>query len=135
MTAKGDWADLAGLRVMLLEDDSLVAMALEDMLGELGCEVACSVGSVEDATRALGEDPGGIDVAILDIRARGAATYPVAEALAARRIPFCFSTGHLFSRIDTRFSGHLYLSKPYRAETLAETLRFCLRAAPTQKAV
>jgi len=76
----------------------------------------------------------GMDTAILDIRAGGAPTYPVAEALAARQIPFRLSTGYLFSRIDARYSGHLYLSKPYRPETLAETLRFCLRMPPRLRA-
>ena len=126
MSQDRDVDDLAGLKVMVVEDDALVAMALEDMLIELGCEIACSVGGVAAATQALRECAGGIDVAVLDIRAGGASTYPIADALAGRGIPFCFSSGYLFSRIDPRFSGHLYLSKPYRPDTLAQTLRYCL---------
>jgi CheY-like chemotaxis protein len=132
MSQARDWDDLAGLRVMILEDDALVAMALEDMLSELGCVIACSVGAVADAAQALRECA--IDVAVLDIRAGGSPTYPIADALTARGVPFCFSTGYLFARIDPRYSGHLYLSKPYRPDTLAQTLRFCLSQPPTLKA-
>ena len=78
--------------VLIVEDEPLIAMMLEDFVAELGHAVAGSVDCVADALARI--EQGGIDVAILDINLRGGEpSWPVADALATRGVPYIFSTG------------------------------------------
>src|SRR5277367_6352119 len=81
------------LRMLVVEDEGLVAMLIEDMLDDLGCEVACSAASVAQALKWL-DDGGEADAALLDVNLGGEAVWPVAEALMARGVPFAFTTGY-----------------------------------------
>jgi len=109
------------LRVLVVEDEGLVAMLLEDMLDDLGCEVACSAATVADAIRWLGEG-GQADAALLDVNMGGESVWPVADALSARRTPFAFTTG--YGQLDeARFRDAPLLNKPINAERLEEVLR------------
>jgi CheY-like chemotaxis protein len=81
---------LKALRILLVEDDGLVAMMLEDMLGDLGCEL---VGSFVRVGAALAwiEAGGEVDAALLDVNLGDESVFPVAEALRARGVPFAFT--------------------------------------------
>lgn len=81
-------------KVMIVEDEALVAMMVEDMLGDLGCEVAGSFGAVDDALAYLGGGGPRPDGAVLDINIGGEMVFPVAEALRERGVPFVFATGY-----------------------------------------
>jgi CheY-like chemotaxis protein len=81
-------------KVMIVEDEALVAMMVEDMLGDLGCEVAGSFGAVDDALAFLGGGGPRPDGAVLDINIGGEMVFPVAEALRERGVPFVFATGY-----------------------------------------
>ncbi len=109
------------MRVLVVEDDGLVAMLLEDMLDELGCEVACSAATVADALRWLGEG-GQPDAALLDVNIGGETVWPVADALRARRTPFAFTSGY-GQLSEARFRDAPLLSKPINGERLEEALR------------
>ncbi len=81
-------------KVMIVEDEALVAMMVEDMLGDLGCEVAASFGAVNDALAWLGSGEPSPDGAVLDVNIGGEMVFPVAEALREQGVPFVFATGY-----------------------------------------
>jgi CheY-like chemotaxis protein len=83
---------LAGKRVLLVEDEVLVAWALEDMLTALECAVVGPVARVNEALALI--DAEMVDAAVLDVNLDGQKSYPVADALAARGVPFVFATAY-----------------------------------------
>ncbi len=109
------------LRVLLVEDEGLVAMMLEDLLEDLGCEVAGSLASVAAALAWI-EAGGAADMALLDVNLSGETVFPVAEALKARGVPFAFATGYDADH-DPRFRDAPLLGKPIRQERLEALLR------------
>jgi CheY-like chemotaxis protein len=109
------------LRILVVEDEGLVAMLIEDMLEDLGCEVACSASSVAQALKWI-EDDGEADAALLDVNLGGEAVWPVADALAARGVRFAFTTG--YGQVnEPRFQGAPLLGKPIKNERLKDVLR------------
>jgi DNA-binding LytR/AlgR family response regulator len=85
-------ADLAGLRILIVEDEFLLAMELETLLQQRGCMVLGPVSSVGQALTMLdGEQP---DIALLDVNLKGERATPVAAALHARGVPFILITGY-----------------------------------------
>ena len=84
-------------RVLVVEDESLVAMLLEDCLAELGYEVAGTVGDVSTALEAVKQ--GNLDMAVLDVNLGGTMSFPIAEELDARGVPYIFVTGYALSLI------------------------------------
>jgi CheY-like chemotaxis protein len=109
---------LAGLRVFVVEDESLVALMVEEMLRDLGCEVAACAGRLADACRLAATTE--FDVALLDVNLGGTLVFPVAEILRERQIPFFFSTGYGITGLPREFSGHPVLTKPYSTEQLRQ---------------
>jgi CheY-like chemotaxis protein len=127
MTAQRDAArHLKGLRVLIVEDESLLALLLEDMLTELGCEVVGSAATVAEAIEAIaGAAP---DVTILDIKLGTDKSFPVAEALAARGLPFVFATGYGDGQVDDPWRDRQVLQKPFVQDQLADALARALKA-------
>jgi CheY-like chemotaxis protein len=112
---------LSGRRVLVVEDEMLVMMDLEDMLADLGCESVTVAGTVEQAV-ALVESQD-FDAALLDMNLNGRKSDAVAEALAARGVPFAFSTG--YNKSDPGVgaaAGRPVLKKPFQHEKLVEIL-------------
>jgi CheY-like chemotaxis protein len=90
---------LSGRRILAVEDDMLIRLTLEDMLADLGCEAVSTAGTIDQAVGLI--DLHRFDAATLDVNLGGTSSYPVADALAARGVPFVFSTGYggaLFAR-------------------------------------
>jgi CheY-like chemotaxis protein len=116
-------------RVMLVEDEALVAMMMEDLLEELGCDVAGSFGSVGAALSWLESDCRPLDGALLDVNlGAGEMVFPVARLLRARGVPVVFATGYA-NLPDAEFTGAPVLQKPVDHDTLAPVIRsFCIRA-------
>lgn len=109
---------LSGLTVLLVEDESMVAMLAEDVLIEAGCSVFLAM-RLDDAIE-LARDAV-LDFAVLDINLGGGnTTYRVADLLSARRIPFMFATGYTADGIEQRFADHPRVQKPYMPERLVE---------------
>lgn len=121
-------ASPAGLRVLIVEDEKLVAMMLEGMLAEMGVVVAAVSGSVEEALGQLDELD--IDAAILDVNLHGETSYPVADELVARGVPFMFSTGYSGALPDDRYPDSLLLAKPIDEASLGAALAGLARMAP-----
>jgi CheY-like chemotaxis protein len=100
----------AALRVLLVEDEAIIAIMLEGMLADLGCEVVGPAGNLGEATRLAQSE--GLGGAFLDVNLGGQSIYPVADLLAARGIPFVFVSGYGAAGIDARFAGAPVLAKP-----------------------
>jgi CheY-like chemotaxis protein len=107
---------VVGLRVLLVEDENLVALLLEDMLAELGHTVIGPVARLTKALEMTQSEP--IDVAILDVNINGEEAYPITEALAARDVPFIFSTGYGDKSLRAPYRARPALQKPFRRADL-----------------
>lgn len=103
-------ARIEGLRVLIVEDALLLALELEAGLTEAGAEVVGSAGDLEEAKRmsALA-----VDAAVLDANLNGESVQPVAEALAARRVPFVFATGYGDDKVMPQNFDAPVIRKPY----------------------
>lgn len=110
---------LDGLRVLLVEDEPIIAMTAEDMLEILGCAVVASAATLGEALAAAGA--GGFDVAMLDINLNGVVSLPVADALKAAGTPFIFTTGYGAGGCGPHEDVPL-VTKPYRIVDLAQAL-------------
>jgi CheY-like chemotaxis protein len=86
--------DLTGLRILVVEDEYLIAMDLADRLADLGAEVIGPAGSVTEALAIVGAKGNRIDGAVLDVNLRNEHVYPVANALTARGVRFIFASGY-----------------------------------------
>ncbi len=107
-------------RVLVVEDEMVVAMLVEDMLAELGYEVASVVSRVDDAMKLV--DSGNFDIAVLDVHLNGRAVFPFADALAKRKIPYMFATGYGERGIPPEHAQRPILQKPFRSEDLKRAL-------------
>jgi CheY-like chemotaxis protein len=111
----------AGLRVLLVEDQMIVAMEIEDTLRGLGCVVVGPVGTLESAVRLAREEA--LDAAVLDVSLDGDYVFPVAEELKRREIPFIFATGCGDHILPDKWHGQVHLGKPFNREQLEKLLR------------
>jgi CheY-like chemotaxis protein len=102
-----------GRRVLVVEDEVMIAMALEDTLADLGCVV---IGPALDLDSALelASAGGEIDAALLDINLAGRRVFPVADALRARGVPVVFGTGYADIPMREIDRQSPVLLKPYR---------------------
>ncbi len=118
---------LSGLRVLVIEDEILVSWLLEDMLSELGCVVAGPAARIEQALEIVTTEA--IDAAVLDVNLNGRTSYPVADALTARGVPFVFSTGYDKNSLAEGYRVFPVIQKPFHRSELAEALQGLLPQA------
>lgn len=118
-------ANQTGKRVLIVEDEALVAMHLEDILTAMGYDIAGTASRVEQAVKLAREED--IDFAILDVNLAGSQSFSVAAALRERGIPFVFATGYGIDGLIDGYRHETVLLKPYEAEDLADAIA---RAAP-----
>jgi two-component sensor histidine kinase len=109
---------LRARRIMIVEDEALVALVLADQLAELGLSVVGPCTSVAEAKAVA--DKGDFEAAILDVNLGGELVYPVADLLSSRGIPFIFVTGYGRESIDPRFTNAPVLEKPVELKLLEE---------------
>jgi len=122
---------LAGRRLLVAEDEPLLALELEESLRGLGCEVLGPVSTLEEALH-LAAEPGRIDAAVLDINLGGRPSFPVADHLTRRGVPVVFTTGY-GDLPDGRTSGDgrgMLLRKPIGRGELAAALAQVLAPDP-----
>lgn len=98
-------------RILIVEDEMLIAMMLSDWLEELGHEPIGTAFTVDDAIARIGQDA--IDAAIVDINLRGRRSDPVAAALVECSIPFIFATGDHADSVGDEYKDRPVISKPY----------------------
>jgi CheY-like chemotaxis protein len=118
---------LHGRRVLVVEDEALVAMMVEDILIDAGCVVVDTVGTLKKALMTAQDQTIDLDCAVLDVNLGGEKVFPVADALESRGIPFIFATGYGVAGIEQRFEGVTVLGKPYQRESLESALARALQ--------
>ena len=99
-------------RILVVEDEYLIAMTLSEHLEEVGWIVIGPVSSVEKAIKAI-ESNQQIDAAVVDVNLGGAMAFPVADALLARNIPFIFTSGYEGDALRERYPQIKNCLKPY----------------------
>ena len=119
---------LKGRRVLVVEDEMMIAMLVEDMLADLGCSVVGPAHGLQ-AAMALAEDSTDLDAALLDVNLAGQPVFAVADVLRSRNVPIIFCTGYGDAGLREADRGAPVLQKPYRARDLAETLATALKVA------
>lgn len=117
---------LRDLRVVVVEDQGLVALQLKSVLGKLGCTVVGQAADLESAWRVC--DTVDFDVALLDVNLRGERVYPLAEKLQARNCPFVLTTGYDPDTLPAPLQEAQLLQKPYDSTGVAAALRRVLVA-------
>lgn len=111
---------IAGLRVLIVEDEALIAMMAEDMLDGIGCTIVATPSTVRDAHTAF--DAHQFDVAMLDVNLNGERSMGLATTLKARGIPFLFTTGYGSDGVDDEHADCEVLTKPYALAELEDAL-------------
>ena len=114
------------LRVLLVEDEMMVALLLETVLIDLGHQVVGPVARLERGLEVVEREA--IDLAVLDVNIDGREVYPIAAALEARGIPFIFTTGYGIDGLHSAYRNRPVLQKPYRSDDLKAAIgRVCDR--------
>jgi CheY-like chemotaxis protein len=114
---------LEGLRVLLVEDEALIAMMAEDMLESMGCTSVTVASSIAEALRAL--DGSTFDVAMLDVNLNGERSMIVADRVKACGLPYLFTTGYGADGVDPAHAAAPVLAKPYVLGDLETTIARC----------
>ncbi len=116
---QGQSAKIDGLRLLIVEDALLLTLELESGLQEAGARIMGSAADLEEAMRMV-DLP--LDAAVLDANLNGVSVLPVAEALAARGVPFVFATGYGDSKMAPQGFGAPIIRKPYDVTQVAAAL-------------
>jgi two-component SAPR family response regulator len=119
--------DVTGCRVLVVEDETLIAVLIEDMLAAMDCEVVGPIGKLETAIQIAQE--GKFDIAILDVTIRGGKVYPVAEHLLAHGVPFVLASGYGDWALPPSLRDQRRLTKPFTAAELEEQVRLLFKQA------
>ncbi|EJW12193.1 putative response regulator receiver protein [Rhodovulum sp. PH10] len=115
--------------ILVVEDEIMIRMLLEDMLGDLGYTIAGAVGRIDDAMKLA--ETGEFDIAILDVNLNGQTVGPVAEIIEGRGLPFVFATGYGERGLPEKFAGRPTLQKPFQQENLSKILSQAFAGAGT----
>jgi len=121
-------SDRSRCRVLVVEDEMLVAMLVEDMLLDLGCEVVAIATHIDEAVALAGS--AAIDFALLDVNLNGKPSFEVADALTRRGIPYVFATGYGAKGLSPPHTGAPTLQKPFQQEDLQQAMRHAGVLAP-----
>ncbi|MCV9967496.1 response regulator [Pararhizobium sp. BT-229] len=119
-------ANQTAIRILIVEDEYLVALYLEDLLTEMGHRVLYSASRINEALHLARTSE--IDFAVLDVNLAGTQSFPIADVLRARGIPFVFATGYGTDGLIDGYRHETALRKPYEAAKLAEAIA---RAVPS----
>jgi CheY-like chemotaxis protein len=111
----------ADRRILIVEDESLVAMLLETILEDMGCVPVGPAATVEEGLR-MASDTGRLDAALLDVNVAGRQVFPIAEALRDRGVPFVFSTGYGEGGLPDEWRGQATLQKPFTEAAVRDAL-------------
>ena len=109
-----------GRRILLVEDEAVIAFAVEDMLLDLGFEVVGPAFRLEDAIDLAASAT--MDAAILDVNLNDQRSYAVADELKRRGVPFLFATGYADGGVEWNGAEVTVIAKPYRQDQIAAAL-------------
>ena len=114
---------LKGKRILVVEDEALIAVMVEDMLMDMGSDVVGPAATIEAALALARAET--IDAAILDVNVRGERIDPVADVLMARSVPVLFATGYGEVKLASGATATV-IDKPYTQEKLARGLALAM---------
>jgi DNA-binding response OmpR family regulator len=103
-------------RILIVEDEWLIADLLEHVLVDAGFGISGQVGRVKDALALI--EVAEFDGALLDVRLNGELSFPIARRLIERNIPFLFLTGHITADVPDEFRRQIFLKKPVGVDAL-----------------
>ncbi len=112
--------NLAGIKVLVIEDEPLILMLIEDLLADCGCVIVAVATNLEDAMSRVQEKS--FDVAMLDVNLNGKQTFEVAKTIDSMQLPFVFSTGYGSVGIPPHLNHVPVLQKPFGEKELAAAL-------------
>ena len=112
--------ELSNRKVLVVEDEMMIAMLIEDMLDEFGCKPVGPATNVPRALELIGKES--IDIAVLDLNLDGKDTYAIADALQRKNVPFIFATGHGSTGLRPQYGNRPVLQKPFQARDLETAL-------------
>jgi len=118
---------MAAHRILVVEDEPMIAMMVEDFLAELEWDIVGVAGTLDQALAMAQE--ASIDAALLDVNIRGGLTFVVGDVLSQRNIPFVFATGYGTQEMADRFQGVPTLTKPYPRDALERALHEAMTMA------
>lgn len=119
---------LSGQRILIVEDESLVAMLLETILEDMGCTPVGPAANIDEGLKlATEESP--LHAALLDVNVAGRQVFPVAEALKARGVPFVFSTGYGEGGLPDEWRGQRTIQKPFTEAAVRDALMAAMGVA------
>ena len=107
-------------RAFLVEDEGVVALLIESMLDELGYEVIGPVPRLAKALEMARDE--NFDIAVLDVNLNGTNSFPIAEVLIEKGVPFVFATGYGAFGIPPHLRKHAVLQKPFKMQQLADAI-------------
>ena len=116
------------IRILLVEDEAMIAMLIEDMVADIGGELVATATRLDNALAQASERE--IDFAILDLNLGGMLTYPVADLLKQRGIPFVFATGYGAGGLAKGYENETALEKPFTTSTLERVMKQAMAVKP-----
>lgn len=119
--------DLRGLRVLIVEDEAMLAMLLEDILSDFGCEVVSTASRFEDAMDKASILP--LDIALLDVNLGGTQSFPIARTLDSRKVPFVYATAYGAFMPDDAPPAPI-VSKPFALSDLTHAMSVAVGIRP-----
>jgi DNA-binding response OmpR family regulator len=118
---------LKGVRVLVVEDEYLVAILIEEILESAGCIVMGPIPRLREALDAV--DHENYDAAVLDVNLAGERINPVADALSERNVPFLFVTGYGANSLPSEYAARPHICKPFRMAELVSALSSVVKSA------
>jgi two-component SAPR family response regulator len=113
---------LAGRRILVVEDEFLVAEYLGEILRSAGAQVLGPLGRVAEALAFVEANKDGMDAVVLDVNLHGQPSFPIADLLVRHGIRFVFTTGYDGAAIDAAYRNYPRCEKPFCAEALLAAL-------------
>ncbi len=115
-----DRGALRGKKVLIVEDEALIAMLFEDILEDTACQIVGPAMNVRQAMELAGAAE--IDVAVLDVNLNGESSFPVAALLQGRGVPLIFSSGYGSQGLPPEWQDHPTLPKPFTSDEVVDAL-------------
>jgi ActR/RegA family two-component response regulator len=113
---------LQGRRILVVEDDFLVAQALAAILEEAGAVVVGPIGWADEALAFIGQNANAFNGAVVDVDLHGEKSYTIADALAKMGVRFVFATGYGAEAVDPEYRGFPRCEKPFNGPALIQAL-------------
>lgn len=120
-------AMLQGCRILVVEDEYVLAYEIQDELSDAGAQVLGPFAKVDEAVGLLASEQQ-VDGAVLDINLGGNWVFPVADLLVEQGVPFIFTTGYDASVIPARFEHIVRCEKPVSVGRVAQAIESAVRA-------